>query len=106
VFDAQPGALISQFQTIGSEKQPLKERICLNQLFVAEQRMAPAIAQRNKYFRHVVSRPASLQSIQAALRPDEALLEFWSASRNPIACRSRKKNSSLMSCLGVPLSTQ
>ena len=48
----------------------------LDRLFVAEQRMAPAIAQRNSYFQHAVSRPASLRSIQAALKPGEVLLEF------------------------------
>ncbi len=57
-------------------KTAAERKDLLDQLFVAEQRMAPGIAQRNNYFRHVVSRPASLRSVQSALRSDEALLEF------------------------------
>lgn len=57
-------------------KIPAERKDLLDQLFVAEQRMAPAIAQQNTYFRHIVSRPASLRSVQAALLPGETLLEF------------------------------
>ncbi|MGH9424827.1 MAG: tetratricopeptide repeat protein, partial [Terriglobia bacterium] len=42
-------------------KTAAERKDLLDQLFIAEQRMAPAIAQRNSYFRHVISRPASLQ---------------------------------------------
>jgi len=48
----------------------------LDQLFMAEQRMAPVIAQQNAYFRNGMSKPASLQSVQSILRPRELLLEF------------------------------
>lgn len=48
----------------------------LDQLFMAEQRMAPMIAQENAYFRNRISKPASLRSVQSILRPRELLLEF------------------------------
>ncbi len=57
-------------------KTAAERKDLLDQLFVAEQRMAPAIAQRNNYFRHVVSKPASLRNVQLALQPGETLLEF------------------------------
>src|SRR6185503_8621173 len=43
-------------------KTAAERKDLLDQLFIAEQRMAPAIAQHNNYFRHVVSKPASLRS--------------------------------------------
>ena len=59
-----------------SAKTDAEREILRDQIFEAEQLMAPASTQDNEYFRRITAEPVSLNKLQSSLQADEIILEF------------------------------
>ena len=68
---------ISELQArMRSAKTDAEREILRDQIFEAEQLMAPASTQDNEYFRRITAEPVSLNKLQSSLQADEIILEF------------------------------